>query len=30
MTTVGEVRVLPQSLEQSYDKLRQAVEASDV
>lgn len=30
MTTVGEVRVLPQSLEQSYDRLRQAMEASDV
>lgn len=26
MTTVGEVRVLPQSLPESYDRLRQAVE----
>lgn len=26
MTTVGEVRVLPQSLEESYDKLREAVD----
>lgn len=26
MTTVGEVRVLPQSLQESYDKLREAVE----
>lgn len=26
MTTIGEVRVLPQSLEDSYDRLRQAVE----
>jgi ATP adenylyltransferase len=28
MTTVGEVRVLPQSLPESYDRLRKAVEAS--
>ena len=26
MTTVGDVRVLPQSLEESYDRLRSAVE----
>lgn len=27
MTTVGETRVLPQSLEESYDRLRAAIEA---
>lgn len=29
MTTVGEVRVMPQSLVESYDRLRAAVEASN-
>lgn len=29
MTTIGEVRVLPQSLEESYDKLRAAVDREE-